>query len=165
LVQRYQIEALWKAGMKQNIIAKQIGVHRSTISRELNRNTPTQGIKNGLNGADQVQEKMQKRHRQKTKALKFSDGMNNEAARLLTYDRWSPELIIATVRETGKCPISDEYLYQLICRCKHEKRHENNAYKGLYQFLRHGLRSGKEATERILVASYQGGFPWKSVPN
>jgi IS30 family transposase len=140
LVQRYQIEALWKAGMKQKFIAEQIGVHPSTISRELNRNTPTRGIKAGLYGADQAQEKSQNRHHKKPKALKYNDAMKHEAARLLTYDRWSPELISATGKETGKCPISHEYLYQWIWRCKHEKNRENKAYKGLYQFLRDGRR-------------------------
>ena len=65
LVQRYQIEALWKAGMKQKFIAEQIDVHPSTVSRELNRNTPTRGTNAGLYGADQAQEKLQNRH-QKT---------------------------------------------------------------------------------------------------
>lgn len=38
LEQRYQIEALKKAGIKQKDIAAQIGVNPSTISWELNRN-------------------------------------------------------------------------------------------------------------------------------
>ena len=35
---RCQILAFWKAGYKQRDIAKEIGVHESTISRELKRN-------------------------------------------------------------------------------------------------------------------------------
>jgi IS30 family transposase len=41
--QRYRIEAFLKAGMSQKEIATQIGVHPSTISRELKRNTPARG--------------------------------------------------------------------------------------------------------------------------
>ena len=37
LTQR-KIQALWKAGYSQQKIADEIGVHKSTISRELNRN-------------------------------------------------------------------------------------------------------------------------------
>ena len=37
-VQRYQIYALMKAGHKQIHIARLIGVHKSTINRELRRN-------------------------------------------------------------------------------------------------------------------------------
>lgn len=35
---RCQIMAFWKAGYTQTQIAKEVGVHQSTISRELNRN-------------------------------------------------------------------------------------------------------------------------------
>jgi hypothetical protein len=90
--------------------------------------------------------------------------MKKEAARLLTYDRWSPELISATGKETGKCPNSHEYLYQWIWCCKYEKNRENKTFKGLYQFLRMVAESGKGATETILGVSYQRGFPWRSVP-
>ena len=43
LEQRYQIEALKKSGMKQSDIATIIGVHKSTICRELKRNVPKRG--------------------------------------------------------------------------------------------------------------------------
>jgi len=36
---RYQIYGLWKSGHNQTEIAKEIGVHKSTISREFKRNT------------------------------------------------------------------------------------------------------------------------------
>ena len=44
LVQRYQIQAFVKDGMKQKMIAQEIDVHPSTISRELNRNIAKRGI-------------------------------------------------------------------------------------------------------------------------
>ncbi len=37
-MKRCQILAFWKAGYKQQDIAKVVGVNQSTISRELNRN-------------------------------------------------------------------------------------------------------------------------------
>ena len=43
LIQRYQIEALVKAGMKQKMIAANIGVDPSTVSRELARNIAQRG--------------------------------------------------------------------------------------------------------------------------
>ncbi|HEB56323.1 MAG TPA: IS30 family transposase, partial [Gammaproteobacteria bacterium] len=39
LEQRYQIQALMKAGKNQTEIAEIIGIHKSTISREVRRNT------------------------------------------------------------------------------------------------------------------------------
>lgn len=43
--QRYQISALKKVGVSQKDIAAEIGVHRSTISRELRRNTGLRGYR------------------------------------------------------------------------------------------------------------------------
>jgi IS30 family transposase len=43
LEQRYQIEALLKAGINQKFIALQTGVHPSTICRELSRNIAKRG--------------------------------------------------------------------------------------------------------------------------
>ena len=41
--QRYQIHAFLKAGFTQNNIAIEIGVHPSTISREIRRNRGLRG--------------------------------------------------------------------------------------------------------------------------
>ena len=43
--QRNQLYALKKAGFTQSAIADQIGVHKSTISRELKRNTGLRGYR------------------------------------------------------------------------------------------------------------------------
>ena len=43
--QRYQIYALKKAGHSQNKIAELVEVHKSTISRELNRNAGQRGYR------------------------------------------------------------------------------------------------------------------------
>ena len=43
--QRYQIYALMKAGLFQTEIAKVIGVHKSTISREMRRNRGLRGYR------------------------------------------------------------------------------------------------------------------------
>jgi transposase, IS30 family len=45
-VQRYQIQFFLKSGMKQKN-AQEIGVHSSTISRELNRNIAKRGRTTG----------------------------------------------------------------------------------------------------------------------
>jgi len=41
--QRYQISALLKAGLKVSSIAEQLNLHRSTLYRELKRNSRPQG--------------------------------------------------------------------------------------------------------------------------
>jgi IS30 family transposase len=42
--QRYQIHACMKAGWDQTEIATEIGVHKSTVSRELRRNRGARGL-------------------------------------------------------------------------------------------------------------------------
>lgn len=42
-VQRYQIEAGLASGESQSSIAKEVGVYRSTISREIRRNSMEEG--------------------------------------------------------------------------------------------------------------------------
>ena len=114
LVQRYQIEAFLKAGMKQNFIAEQIGVHPATISRELRRNIAKRGRTSGDYVAKNAQRKTDNRHRSKPKLVKFTDKMKKQAVKWLSEDKWSPELISVIGNRTGKCPISAEWIYQWI---------------------------------------------------
>jgi IS30 family transposase len=64
LEQRYQIEALVKAGLKQKTIAEQIGVSASTICRELRRNTAKRGRTANEYVAINAQRKTNLRHSQ-----------------------------------------------------------------------------------------------------
>ena len=102
LVQRYQIEAFFKAGIKQKFIAEEVGLHPSTISRELRRNTATRGRNAGLYEAQRAQVKTDKRHQVKPKLLKFDDQMKEYAAEMLQDKKWSPEIISKKGIETGK---------------------------------------------------------------
>lgn len=62
LVQRYQIQAFLKAGMSQKRITQEIGVHPSTVSRELNRNMAKRGRLAGEYVAQNAQRKTELRH-------------------------------------------------------------------------------------------------------
>jgi transposase, IS30 family len=103
LVQRCQIEAFFKAGMKQKFIAEMIGVHPSTISRELRRIMAARGRKAGIYEAERAQQKTERRHQDKPKLLKFDDRMKEYAVEMLQEKKWSPELISQKGKETGKC--------------------------------------------------------------
>ena len=65
--QRYQIEFFLKSGMSQKAIAIELGVHPSTISRELRRNTPARGRLSGQYLASNAQRRTVKRHQEKPK--------------------------------------------------------------------------------------------------
>jgi IS30 family transposase len=64
------------AGMKQKMIAQEIGVHSSTISRELNRNTAQRGRTAGEYFAENAQRKTNQRQQLKPKVVKFTHSMN-----------------------------------------------------------------------------------------
>lgn len=72
LVQRYQIEAFVKAGMKQKMIAREIGVDPSTVNRELSRNIAKRGRTAGSYVAASAQRKTDQRHIGKHKMIKFT---------------------------------------------------------------------------------------------
>jgi len=140
LGQRYQIEALKKAGLKRKDIASQIGVSASTISRELRRNIAKRvQTANGYVAAN-AQRKTNLRHSQKPKRILFNEEMKKIVFHNLTVERWSPEFIS---RCCGNGMVSHERIYQWIWECKHTNLKENKPYKKLYEFLRHGKRRRK----------------------
>lgn len=98
--QRYQIQALLKTSLKQNVIAKIVGVSPPTISRELKRNRGLRGYR-----AHQAQ--------------RFADERRGCNARRISADtwqfvdtqlreQWSPEQIAA------KALVSHESIYQYV---------------------------------------------------
>lgn len=145
LSQRYQIEALLNAGLKQKNIAEQLGVSPSTISRELNRNVAKRGRTAQTYIAENAQRKTSLRHRMKPKQVRFTEDMKRLVVHYLTIERWSPEFI-------SKCTtaemVSHESIYQWIWACKHTNLKENKPYKKLYEYLRHGKRRRKRGKVR-----------------
>ena len=148
LVQRYQIQAFLKAGMRQKKIAQEIGVHPSTISRELGRNTAKRGKTAGEYVADNAQRRTEQRHHSKPKVVKFSTQMKEQAVRWLSVEKWSPEIISVEGHKTGKCPMSIESLYQWIWQCKHGNKMVDTPYKKIYAHLKHGKRRRKRGNRK-----------------
>jgi IS30 family transposase len=66
--QRYQIYALLKTGCKPTQIAEIVGVHKSTISRELKRNKGKRGYR-----PQQAQRIAERRHNRAKKRLRPED--------------------------------------------------------------------------------------------
>lgn len=148
LVQRYQIQALVKAGKKQKWIAEEIGVHPSTISRELRRNTAQRGRTAGSYLASNAQRRTDQRHYYKPKLVKFSLAMKEQAVRWLSVEKWSPELISVKGKETGKCPMSIECVYQWIWQSKHSNKAADKPFKRIYLHLKHGRRRRKRGNQK-----------------
>ena len=141
--QRYQIGALLEAGNNKSEIASILGVHKSTIGRELKRNIGKRGQHAGRYLPRLAQDKTQKRHRSKHKKVKLTKELKEQAAGWLREERWSPELIAVEWRLLGIEGVSLECIYQWIWDCKKSNRKENLPYKDLYRYLRHGRRRSK----------------------
>lgn len=140
LVQRYQIEALLKAGLNQKSIAEHLGVHASTVCREMKRNIACRGRTAKEYYASNAQRKTDLRHKSKPKHLVFDQNLKDNILKLLKEERWSPELISNC---TSQEMVSHESIYKWIWKCKHSTRREDLPYKHLYKYLRHGRRRRK----------------------
>jgi IS30 family transposase len=100
--ERYQIHALMKAGHDQSQIAKLLDRHKSTISRELSRNTGSRGYR-----PKQACE-MSADRAQNSRNAPTVEPWVREAACALLCIQWSPEQI------ASQLPISHETVYQHV---------------------------------------------------
>ena len=100
--ERYQIHALMKAGHDQTQIAKLLDRHKSTISRELSRNTGSRGYR-----PKQACEMSADRAQHSRNAPTVEPWVREAACALLCI-QWSPEQI------ASQLPISHETVYQHV---------------------------------------------------
>ena len=81
LEQRYEIRAYMQAGFSKNEIAGFIGVHKSTITRELQRNTGLRGYR-----PRQAHQKAIERLRAAPKHIRFTSDVKDRVESLLKLD-------------------------------------------------------------------------------
>lgn len=117
--QRYQIYALLKTEQTQTKVAEVIGVHRSTVCRELKRNRGKRGYR-----PHQAQRKAESRQ-QKAKA-RIPRKVWELVEQKLRLD-WSPEQISGRLKKSGYA-ISHEWIYQHIYE---DKKAGGDLYKHL----------------------------------
>lgn len=140
LAQRYKIEALLQAGISQTKIADQLGVHRSTICRELKRGIASRGRTAGVYVSTNAERKTRNRHKNKFKPIKLTAELKQAICQQMVREKWSPELISKKWKLQGIPTVSHETIYQWIWQSKHTNTKENRAYKNLYKELKHGKR-------------------------
>lgn len=107
-VQRYQIEALMKAQHTQAEISRLLGFHKSTISREIKRNTGMRGYR-----PRQAQQLCENRKQGKYRG-RFSASDWHLIEELLTEHQWSPEQISLWLKENDVLEVSHERIYQHV---------------------------------------------------
>lgn len=146
--QRYQIQALQQAGYNQTETAKIIGVDKSTISRELKRNTPRRGRGAKCYNATRAHIKTMNRHEQKPKRIRFTGQMKKLICRWMLQDRLSPELIVGRAAQLKINMVSHETIYEWIWKMKHSHKRKDFPYQQLYRYLRHGKRRRKRGRSK-----------------
>src|SRR3990167_7070594 len=106
--QRYHIYALYKAGNAQKNIADELGVHKSTISRELNRNRGDCGYR-----PKQAHQFALDNHHNAEKHITFTSELQTMVTEKIILD-WSPEQISGYFDANDIASISHERIYQFL---------------------------------------------------
>lgn len=134
--QRYQIEAYLKANYTISQIAKELGVHKSTISRELRRNSK----KRVYNASFAITVSIERR-KEAYKHSVFDVNMQRYIDKQLSNKQWSPEQIKGRCDLKGIAMVSVERIYQYI--------YQDQAQGGmLYKHLRTARRWRKKRLNR-----------------
>lgn len=124
LEKRYHISSLLKIGYTQKSIAQEIGVHPSTISRELRRNTYRDSYHPEL---AQIEASLRQKHKKKYYAI---TKVIERYIRAKLKEDWSPEQIAGRMKRDKGLVICHETIYRYI--------YVNKSNGGrLYKFLRH----------------------------
>ena len=112
--ERYMLAALRRQGLNQAEIARSLGRHRSTVCREVRRNSTRA---DGHYRAFTAQERTQGRRSRSRRNGRFS------AEDFATVDgllrrQWSPEQVAGHLARTGRLSISHETIYRHVWRDK-----------------------------------------------
>jgi len=107
--QRYQLSGYMKAGLGKKAAADLLGVHKSTVHRELDRNSTPSGEYDGERAIRQHRE----RQSQKVKG-KIAGWVWDLVRLLLEQEQWSPWQISDALREKGRRLVSHESIYQFV---------------------------------------------------
>ena len=135
--QRYVIQTLHRRGISKKEIAKELGVHKSTISREIKRNRTKTGRYNA-EIADMYANERKERFANKRK---FTPSVKKNIDKHIREEQWSPEQIVGYCKKKNVEMVSIERIYQYI--------REDKANGGdLYKHLRHKLKHRKRTLDK-----------------
>ncbi len=146
--QRYVIATLNKRGITQIEIAKEIGVHKSTISREIRRNAS----KTGKYNPDKADMLAQERKERFCFNRRFTKEIEKRIRDYLIKEQWSPEQIVGWCNKQNIDMVSVERIYQYI---RQDKRNGGVLYKHTRHRLKHRKRpvgkQGSRIKDRISI--------------
>ena len=122
---RYMIAALKRQGLSFTNIAKSIGRHKSTVYREIKRNSCW--IIDGSYRPSKAQRRTRARRSRSRRNQHFTD-KDYAIVRQLLRKQWSPEQITGYLKRQGVRAFSHETIYKYIWR---DKRNGGNLWKQL----------------------------------
>ena len=144
-MQRYTISSMYEQKFSTKQIAKTIGVHETTVRREIKRNRDPVS---GKYDASVAQQMADKRWRSATKHRKLDDKMLNLITSKLSLD-FSPEQIAGLCKKEGIDCVSHETIYKLVWKDKADGG-------TMYTHLR---RRGRRNKKRGAKYAYRGLIP------
>ena len=139
--QRYQIGALLRIGMTRSEIAKEIGVHKSTVSRELRRNESGRWKYNPSRAIRMARE----RHENKRK-YRIDEVIWARVETLLKLE-WRPEQISLRLKAENFGTVSRQTIYKYVYQNKLDggvlythltRRHQHR--KPIHKYCKRGFR-------------------------
>jgi len=142
LEQRYKIEVLIKAGHPQMFISEQLSLSKSTVSREISRNSRKLGSYTALYAHELANERKERF----SKNRKLNDSMIKLIKEKLVKEQWSPEQIIGYCKDEQIDMVSHERIYQFVYQDKADGgklyKHLRVASKAYRK--RYGQKKGKK---------------------
>lgn len=146
--QRYQIKAYLDCKKSQTFIAKSLNVSKSTISREVSRNSKKRGMYN----PSFAQELATERKERFASNRKFTSTIEKYVRNQIEQEQWSPEQIVGYCKANNIPMVSTERIYAYL---RKDKLDGGDLYKHLRHQLKHRKRpvSGKQNTikDRISI--------------
>jgi IS30 family transposase len=133
---RYQISALRKTGMSLRGIAKEVGIHFSTVSRELRRNVTANGY-----APQDAHRLSDSRRRIAAKANKRADVTDTIIRQSLVLG-WSPETISQRLKVEAK-PLEHLSHSTIYRRIEEDRQRGGTLYRQLPMFGKHRWKGGK----------------------
>ena len=140
---RYQLQALLKTGLSLQAMADNLGVHKSTVSRELGRNSSPDGY------CPEAAEKRKTERKKNARKAKKTDDQHKQIIKKCLSLGWSPLNISCRFKiELPDKAISHTTIYRLIAQ---DKANGGKLYRDLPRFGKTRWKGGKRKAGRSLI--------------
>jgi IS30 family transposase len=140
--QRYEISALLQAEKRKKEICNIVGIDKSVLCREMQRNSDG---RSGAYNPELAQRKYDKRMKTKPKHIRFTTEIKQKVIKELEDDL-SPEQIVGRAKLDGVTCVSHETIYQFVWE---DKKNKGQLYK-------HLRNRGKKYSKRGSYKSSRG---------